>query len=119
MVARTLARRRARTAWLCLAPALVVLGAVADGGVWCIGSSHPCPDLLHSIPWSSPATGDALRNRADELGLDRIEVAPWYDCDLQEDLDALALRLRQHPGGAIMTRRCLHLHEPDPGPEST
>jgi rSAM/selenodomain-associated transferase 1 len=101
------------------AGASLVLGAVEDGGVWCIGLRRPHPDLFHAIPWSSPATGDALRNRADELGLNRAEVAPWYDCDLQEDLDALALRLRQHADGATMTRRCLHLHEPEPGPEST
>ena len=101
------------------AGASLVLGAVTDGGVWCIGLDHPHPDLLHSIPWSSPATGDALRNRSDELGLNRVEVAPWYDCDLQEDLDALTLRLRRHPGGASMTRRFLHLNEPQSGPEST
>jgi rSAM/selenodomain-associated transferase 1 len=99
--------------------ASLVLGAVEDGGVWCIGLKRPHADLFRSIPWSSPATGDALRNRADELGLNRAEAAPWYDCDLQEDLDALALRLRQHPDGATMTRRCLHLDEPEPGPEST
>ena len=96
----------------------LVLGAVSDGGVWCIGLDRRHPDLFRSIPWSSPDTGDALRNRADELGLNRVEVAPWYDCDLQGDLDALALRLREQPGSATMTRRCLRLHEPEPGPES-
>lgn len=99
--------------------ASVVLGPVEDGGVWCIGLDGPRPDLFRSIPWSSPATGDTLRNRADELGLNRVEVAAWYDCDLQEDLDALAARLRRHPDGATMTRRCLHLLEPEPDPEST
>jgi rSAM/selenodomain-associated transferase 1 len=98
--------------------ASVVLGPVEDGGVWCIGLDGPRPDLFRSIPWSSPATGDALRNRADELGLNPVEVVPWYDCDLQEDLDALVARLRRHADGATMTRRCLRLAKPEPNPES-
>jgi len=97
--------------------AAVVLGPVEDGGVWCIGLDAPRPDLFRSIPWSSPATGNALRNRADELGLNRVEVATWYDCDLPEDLDALAARLRRHADGATMTRRCLQLTEPEPEPD--
>ena len=92
----------------------VVLGATPDGGVWCIGLDRAQPDLLADIPWSSASTGDALRNRADALGLNRVEVAPWYDCDLQEDLDALVDRLRDRPGAATMTRRLLHQTDPDP-----
>jgi rSAM/selenodomain-associated transferase 1 len=89
------------------AGAELVLGAVSDGGVWCIGLDRPRPELLSGIPWSSPRTGEALRNRADDLGLDRVEVAPWYDCDLEQDLLQLAARLRDRPEGATMTRRAL------------
>lgn len=92
----------------------VVLGATPDGGVWCIGLDGARPELLADIPWSSASTGDALRNRADALGLNRVEVAPWYDCDLQEDLDALAARLRDRPDAATMTRRLLGPPDPDP-----
>lgn len=96
------------------AGAELVLGATSDGGVWCIGLDRPHPSLWTGIPWSSPATGDALRNRGDALGLNRVEVAPWYDCDLQEDLDALVRRLHDRPDAATMTRRLLDQPEPDP-----
>ena len=94
--------------------AQLVLGAAGDGGVWCIGLDRPRPELFEGIPWSTPSTGDALRNRADALGFNRVEVAPWYDCDLQEHLDALVARLRDQPDGATMTRRTLIPTEPDP-----
>ena len=91
----------------------MVLGSTGDGGVWCIGLDRPRPDLLEEIPWSSSATGEALRNRADALGLNRVEVAAWYDCDVQDHLDALVARLRDQSEGATMTRRLLIQTEPD------
>jgi rSAM/selenodomain-associated transferase 1 len=96
------------------AGAHLVLGATLDGGVWCIGLDRARPDLLTGIPWSTASTGDALRNRADALGLNRVEVSPWYDCDLQEDLDALVVRLRGRPEAATMTGRQLSQSDPDP-----
>ncbi|RKZ13136.1 hypothetical protein DRQ53_00565 [bacterium] len=96
----------------------VVLGAAGDGGVWCIGLDRHHPGFFDALPWSSPDTGDALRNRADSSGLKRAEVHAWYDCDLQEDLDALITRLRREPDGATMTRRWLDLSSPKPAPES-
>jgi glycosyltransferase A (GT-A) superfamily protein (DUF2064 family) len=95
-------------------PAQLVLGAAGDGGVWCIGLDRPRPELFDGIPWSTARTGDALRNRADELALNRAEVAPWYDCDLQADLDALVARLRAGDGSATMTRQLLDDHESGP-----
>lgn len=97
----------------------VVLGDAGDGGVWCIGLDRHRPGFFGSIPWSTPQTGDALRNRADQTGLKRVEVAPWYDCDLPEDLRALAARLRQQATGANMTRHWLHHSHPDHDPDST
>jgi rSAM/selenodomain-associated transferase 1 len=94
--------------------AQLVLGATHDGGVWCIGLDRRCPALLADIPWSSTDTGDALRNRADALGLNRVEVAPWYDCDLEADLQALVARLHGEPAAATMTRRLLIPTDPDP-----
>jgi rSAM/selenodomain-associated transferase 1 len=94
--------------------AQTVLGATSDGGVWCIGLDRARAELFAGIPWSSTSTGDALRNRADALGLNRVEVAPWYDCDLQDDLDALIVRLRGRPDAATMTRQFLSQTDPDP-----
>lgn len=94
--------------------AQLVLGATSDGGVWCIGLDRRRPALFADIPWSSTETGDALRNRADALGLNRVEGAPWYDCDLEEDLHALVARLHDQPDAATMTRRLLVLTDPDP-----
>jgi len=98
--------------------AQVVLADAGDGGVWCIGLDRHRPGFFEGIPWSSPETGASLRNRADALGLKRVEVAPWYDCDLPEDLDALAARLRHEPTGATMTRLWLSDSHPEPRSEA-
>ena len=85
----------------------LVLGAATDGGVWCIGLARPVPGLMDELPWSVESTGDALRARADALGLRRVEVDAWTDCDEPEDLEALWTRLQPDPERAIMTWRWL------------
>jgi hypothetical protein len=82
----------------------VVLGAAADGGVWCIGVRRHVPGLFDDLPWSSETTGEALRHRVDALGLERIEARAWFDVDTPDDLRSLATRLREHPGRAKITR---------------
>jgi len=81
----------------------VVLGAAADGGVWCIGLAQPTPGFFDDLPWSMATTGDALRARVAALGLRNTEVPAWYDCDMPDDLDALRDRLRIDPTRAKMT----------------
>lgn len=81
----------------------LVLGAAADGGVWCIGLARPVEGFFDDLPWSAADTGDALRTRGDALGLVRAEVSAWYDCDTPADLGSLARRLRTEPGRAKMT----------------
>lgn len=88
----------------------VVLGPAEDGGVWCIGLQRPIPGFFDGIPWSRAETGDALRNRTRELGLELHEPALWYDCDEGEDLLALADRLRRGRSQANMTRQWLVRH---------
>ncbi|HKK71275.1 MAG TPA: TIGR04282 family arsenosugar biosynthesis glycosyltransferase [Candidatus Krumholzibacteria bacterium] len=82
----------------------LVLGSAADGGVWCIGVGRRVPGLFDALPWSSPRTGEALRNRADALGLERSETRGWFDVDTPDDLRSLVTRLREHPGRAKITR---------------
>lgn len=81
----------------------LVLGAAADGGVWCIGLAQPVPGFFDDLPWSMSTTGDALRARAQVLSLRNTEVPAWYDCDTPDDLDALRDRLRLDPTRARMT----------------
>ncbi len=100
----------------------VVLGAAADGGVWCIGVRRHVPGIFDDLPWSSPNTGEALRNRVDALGLERSEARAWFDVDTPDDLRSLATRLREHPGRAKITRAWLVQSErseldPRPAPD--
>lgn len=96
----------------------VVLGPARDGGVWCIGLRRAFPGFFEGLPWSSPHTGDALRNRARELGLKTLDVDPWYDCDDPEDLEELRRRLAQSRGGASATRAWLEHRFPSTPPET-
>lgn len=89
----------------------LVLGPTADGGVWCIGLRADRPGLFIDIPWSQPGTGEALRNRALELGLKIGELPQWRDVDVWEDLLDLAERLAEADGGAERTLAWLARHE--------
>ena len=88
----------------------VVLGAAADGGVWCIGLARPVDGFFDDLPWSTDSAGDALRHRTDALGLRRAEAPAWYDCDTPEDLPRLVTRLRDTRDRAKMTWQWLEHH---------
>ncbi len=88
----------------------VVLGPVADGGVWCIGLGRPVPHFFSDLPWSSPGTGQALVDRAHEMRLELVETGPWYDCDEVTDLVDLSHRLRECGDTAPATRAWLAHH---------
>jgi glycosyltransferase A (GT-A) superfamily protein (DUF2064 family) len=91
----------------------LVLGATRDGGVWCIGQRRPCGELFANIPWSSSNTGQALRNRARELGLKLAQPPAWQDVDELSDVLDLADRIDADGHTAPNTRRWLLEH---PGP---
>ena len=99
-----------RAAMAALSSHELVLGATQDGGVWCIGQRRACGELFVDVPWSSPSTGAALRNRARTLGLKLAELAPWQDVDELNDLLALAQRIDADPSSAPHTRRWLLDH---------
>ena len=63
-----------------------VLGPAEDGGFYLIGLTR-CPrGLLADLPWSSPETFTATRDRLQERGLNTATIAPWFDLDTPEDL---------------------------------
>jgi uncharacterized protein len=65
----------------------VVLGPTSDGGYYLIGMKTPHAQLFRDIDWSTPRVGEQTRERAADLGLALVELAPWYDVD-----DAASLR---------------------------
>lgn len=64
-----------------------VFGACEDGGYYVLGLKAPHARLFSNIAWSSDTVADATRARARDIGLDLIELQPWYDVD-----DAASLR---------------------------
>jgi hypothetical protein len=59
----------------------IVLGACDDGGYYLLGMRALHAGLFADITWSADTVADATRNRAAALGLDLIELSPWYDID--------------------------------------
>ncbi len=85
----------------------VVLGACDDGGYYLLGMRSPHARLFADIAWSTGSVAATTRTRAAELGLDLVELPPWYDID-----DAAALeRLVQESAGydALWTRHAIQM----------
>lgn len=75
-----------------------VLSPALDGGYTFIGLSRPHPHLFADIPWSTPDVYRLTLERAREIELPVVELAPWYDVDdaasyalLEQELDGLPL----------------------------
>jgi len=83
----------------------VVLGACDDGGYYLLGMRFPHARLFADIAWSTSSVAAATRTRAEELGLDLVELPPWYDID---DAAALERLVRENAGyDARWTRRAI------------
>ena len=83
----------------------VVLGACDDGGYYLLGMRLPYARLFADIAWSTSSVAATTRSRAAELGLDLVELPPWYDID---DAAALERLLRRSDGSdALWTRRAV------------
>lgn len=83
----------------------VVLGACDDGGYYLLGMNVPHAGLFANIAWSTETVAEETRARARSLGLDLIELPPWYDID---DSGALEQLLRDDGGyAASFTRRAI------------
>ncbi|MBV8459071.1 MAG: glycosyltransferase [Acetobacteraceae bacterium] len=59
----------------------VVLGACDDGGYYLLGMRMLHAGLFTDIPWSTDTVAQTTRARATALGLDLLELPPWYDID--------------------------------------
>jgi rSAM/selenodomain-associated transferase 1 len=58
-----------------------VLGPAEDGGYYLIGAKVAHAHLFTDVAWSTNAVAAQTRERAQTVGLDLIELAPWYDVD--------------------------------------
>jgi rSAM/selenodomain-associated transferase 1 len=79
-----------------LAPgARAVLGASDDGGYYVLGLKTARPEMFADIAWSTETVAATTRERAREIGLDLVELDPWYDVD---DAASLSVLLRESAG---------------------
>ena len=102
-----------QAARLLLAPGdRAVLGPADDGGYYLLGLKAPHAAMFRDIAWSTDTVADTTRARAREIGLDLIELAPWYDVD---DAASLSVLLRESEGYAAPVTRAaigrLGLHD--------
>jgi len=71
----------------------VVLGPSLDGGYYLIVVRKPEPRLFAGIEWSTDRVAAQTRLRAQEVGLDILELEPWYDVDDAASLQRLIAEL--------------------------
>jgi rSAM/selenodomain-associated transferase 1 len=67
----------------------VVLGPATDGGYYLIALKKAHAHLFHDIAWSTSAVTAQTMQRAGELGLEAVCLAPWYDVDDEASLATL------------------------------
>jgi rSAM/selenodomain-associated transferase 1 len=79
-----------------------VLGPADDGGYYLLGLKAPHAAMFRDIAWSTETVADATRARAREIGLELIELEPWYDVD---DAASLGVLLRETVGYAAPETR--------------
>jgi glycosyltransferase A (GT-A) superfamily protein (DUF2064 family) len=79
-----------QAAELLLAPGdRAVLGAADDGGYYLLGLKAVHAAMFADIAWSTGSVADATRARAQSIGLELVEIAPWYDVDDAASLEML------------------------------
>jgi uncharacterized protein len=114
------ARLLIQAAELLLAPGdRAVLGPADDGGYYLLGLKTPHAAMFADIAWSTGSVADATRARARSLGLELLELEPWYDVD---DAQSLQVLLRDTSGDAAPQTRATidrlglrkRLLQPDP-----
>lgn len=81
----------------------VVAGPCEDGGYYLIGMTSMQPRLFESMPWSTSQVMAVTRERCVELGLDLVELTPWFDVDEPSDLERLRADLARDPAVAPRT----------------
>jgi glycosyltransferase A (GT-A) superfamily protein (DUF2064 family) len=97
-----------RAATLLLAPGdRAVLGPADDGGYYFLGLKTARSAMFGDIAWSTETVADTTRARAREIGLDLVELEPWYDVD---DAASLGVLLRETAGYAAPATRAAIIH---------
>lgn len=82
-----------------------MLGPCPDGGYYLLGLKAAHAEMFSDIAWSTEVVAAATRERARAIGLELVELEPWYDVD---DTDSLAILLRDADGAvAPATRRVI------------
>ena len=82
-----------------------VLGACHDGGYYILGLKSAHARAFADIAWSTDTVAEATRKRIREIGIDLVELDPWYDVD---DAASLSSVLGETAGyGAPATRDTL------------
>ena len=71
-----------------------VLGPTDDGGYYLIGLRTYTPGLFAGIAWSTDSTYTDTARNMDACKLIRLELPPWYDVDVIEDLVRLKRDVR-------------------------
>jgi rSAM/selenodomain-associated transferase 1 len=83
-----------RTAALLAAPGdRAVLGPAEDGGYYLLGLKQAHAHMFADISWSTEHVAAQTRARAAEIGLELVEVPPWYDVDDEAALERLVAEL--------------------------
>jgi rSAM/selenodomain-associated transferase 1 len=95
-------------------PDRVVLGPAEDGGYYLLGMTAPHAHLFEDIAWSTDTVAEETRARVQSLGLELVELAPWYDVDdhtglarLIEEVSSSSPSTTPSPYGAPVTAACL------------
>jgi len=79
-------------------PDRVVLGPSTDGGYYLIVMGAPHADLFRAIDWSTDRVAAQTRTRAEQAGLELVDLDVWYDVDDPPSLRRLMAEL-DGPGG--------------------
>ena len=74
-----------------------VLGPAEDGGYYLLALKSPHAALFSNIAWSTDNVAETTRLRARQIGLELIELEPWYDVD---DAASLAVLMAETEGYA-------------------
>jgi len=102
----TLPRSLARLALDNIRSGRLVIGPVSDGGYGLVGLAEDVP-YLFDMTFGHSGVLRETRSRADALGLEILELEPWYDVDTMDDLPRLARDLRANAAECIHTRRAM------------
>lgn len=76
-----------------------VIGPALDGGFYLLGVRRWIPGLLAAVPWSHTSTCAETLARLDRHGFRTARLPPFFDLDVEDDLERFA---REHAAGAIV-----------------